>query len=208
MSSTRINSIYNSRFYILELLEMEKYQVQEYQGFNTKEVDAMCKNDQLDMVVSRATDGHRIYVKYVLGKTLNKFKIQDFIEDLYDSDPPFLNTHDTLVVIVDHEPNASLIEMCKKVFEQRGIYIMVYNILRLQFNVRKHTLNPAVRVLTDEEVAALKEKYKIKNIELEIPEIDCHDPLAMAVFIKPGQVMHIVRDSPTAVQSTLYRYCV
>jgi DNA-directed RNA polymerase subunit H (RpoH/RPB5) len=42
----------------------------------------------------------------------------------------------------------------------------------------------------------------------EFPEISRFDPLALALFLRPGRVCRLVRNSPTALASEYYRVCV
>jgi DNA-directed RNA polymerase subunit H (RpoH/RPB5) len=190
---------------------MENYDVSGYEGFSINEVEAMFKNSQLDMLVSQSTTEKKIYIKYNLGKTLRNV-LNDIVEDLYilensDSGVPTLTKNDTLVIIIDDEPNDSIIKNIKYKNDNEGIFIVPFNIKRLQYNVRKHKLNPVVRILSDEELQALKLKMKIKTLS-QLPEISRFDPLAMCIFMRPNQVCHIVRDCPTSVKEDYYRVCL
>jgi DNA-directed RNA polymerase subunit H (RpoH/RPB5) len=209
-SSNHILSLYNSRLTILELLSMENYDVTGYEGFSINEVEAMFKNSQLDMLVTKSkdkTEEKNIYVKYFLGKTLRN-NINEIIEDLFDNnDGATLTKNDTLVIIIDDEPNDTIIKnICYK-NDNEGIFIVLFNIKRLQFNVRKHKLNPSfISILTDEEVEELKNRMKIKHLS-QLPEISRFDPLAMSIFMRPNQVCHIIRDCPTSIAEDYYRVC-
>jgi len=190
---------------------MEGFQVEDYQGFNTKEIDAMFKHNQLDMLVSRKNT-EQIYVKYLLDKPLRKDNLNNIVEDLFEN--PHMNTNapllaktDTLVVIIEDEPNETNVNHCRTLFDRDGIFVVVFNIRRLQFNVRKHSLNPQIRILTTQEMNELKQTMKITDWS-QLPEISRFDPLAMSIFLKPGQILHIDRDSPVSISSIYYRYCV
>ena len=217
MSSYRIRSIYNSRIHMLDLLEMEGYQVQDYQGFSSKEVDTMYSHDQLDMLVSihasPPQNQRKIYIKYYLGKPMRKEILSNIVEDLFEiphteTNRPLLDKSDTLIIIIDEEPNDTNIKQLQTLFDRDGLFVMMYNIRRLQFNVRKHALNPEVSVVTSaRDVEDIKEKFNIREWH-QLPEISRFDPLAMAIFLRPGQIMRIRRDSPTSIENIYYRYCV
>jgi DNA-directed RNA polymerase subunit H (RpoH/RPB5) len=215
ISSNRILSLYKSKTTLLELLQMENYDVADYEGFSISEIESMFKNSQLDMLVSKnkgKTDEAKLYVKYYLGKTLRN-SLNDIVEDLFvlgnadNGDQPTLSKSDTLVIVTDDEPNATIEKNVRYKNDNEGIFIVIFNIKRLQFNVRKHRLNPEIRVMTDAEVEELKTRIKINSIT-QLPEISRFDPLAMSIFMRPNQVCHIVRDCPTAVREDYYRYCV
>jgi DNA-directed RNA polymerase subunit H (RpoH/RPB5) len=213
--SSRIISLYKSRLTILELLNMEKYDISGYEGFSIHEIESMLKNSQLDMLFIKSkdkTDEKKLYVKYYLGKTLRN-NLNDIIEDLFilqvseNSVQTTLNKNDTLVIIIDDDPNETIISKIRYKYEKEGIFIVIFNIKRLQFNVRNHILNPEIRILEDDEVVELKERIKIKDLS-QLPEISRFDPLATSIFMRPGQVCHIIRNSPTAIREDYYRHCL
>ena len=49
--SSLISSIYNSRKIILELMEKQGYNIDDYNNFSITEVNAMKNNNQLDMLL-------------------------------------------------------------------------------------------------------------------------------------------------------------
>ena len=114
-SNSQILSIYKSRTTILELLEKQEYQISGYDNFNLNEIDAMYKNSQLDMLVNRTNKNtneiENIYVKYYLEKKQLRLNIlNDIIEDLFTGDSTTtLTKKDTLIIIVDNEPNETII---------------------------------------------------------------------------------------------------
>jgi DNA-directed RNA polymerase subunit H (RpoH/RPB5) len=92
-------------------------------------------------------------------------------------------------------------------FDHDGVFVVVHNIQRLQFNILKHKLVPSTTILTDDEVAELKVKYNIKVLS-QLPEISRFDPVALAILIRPGHVCKILRSSATALDYDYYRICV
>lgn len=71
----------------------------------------------------------------------------------------------------------------------------------------KHTLVPECNILTEKECEELKVKYNIKKLS-QLPEISRFDPQALAVGLRPNQVCHFKRKSPTAMYYEYYRVCV
>ena len=59
--------------------------INNYENFNINEVEAMAKNNQLDMLFTRdpsSPTSHNIYVKYLLNKTTNRGSaIKDLVEE-------------------------------------------------------------------------------------------------------------------------------
>ncbi len=206
LTSNRILSIYKSRNTIIEHLKNLGYDMADYEEFSINEIDAMNTNNQLDMLVSRE-DGKKIYIKYLLNvKQLRKDNLDQLIEDLYDIET-VLEKKDTLIIITNEEPNDTIIQRVKYVYDHSGIFIVLHYIKRLQFNLLKHTLVPFAQILKDEEVEALKIQYNLKTL-MDLPEISRFDPQALALCLRPNQVIKIDRKSDTALEYNYYRVCV
>jgi len=69
-----------------------------------------------------------------------------------------------------------------------------------------HYLVPEHDITPEEEVREIEEKYGIDRTQL--PKIKAGDPAAKAIGARPGDVIRIVRESPTAGRHIVYRYCV
>ena len=67
----------------------------------------------------------------------------------------------------------------------------------------KHELVPEHTKLSEKEKKELLERYHISAAEL--PKILARDPAIAHLDAKPGDVIKIVRKSPTAGQATYYR---
>ncbi|MEM2908088.1 MAG: DNA-directed RNA polymerase subunit H [Candidatus Hadarchaeales archaeon] len=76
----------------------------------------------------------------------------------------------------------------------------------MEFDVRKHVLVPKHEVLSPEEARQVLEKFKVTPHQL--PLIKASDPAARAIGAKPGDIVRITRDSPTAGKAIVYRYVI
>ena len=208
ISNNRILTIYKARNTILELMETQKFDVADYKGFSINEIDAMYANSQLDMLLKSSEEKatSKTYIRWCLSSKIRPNTLDDMIEDLYYIDN-VLEKSDTLVIIVDDEPNDTILAKLRYLFDHDGIFIVVHNIRRLQFNLLEHALVPAIRVLPDKEWLEIKNKYNIKHLA-QLPEICRFDPMALAIGMRPGQVCEIQRDSPTALANLYYRACI
>lgn len=74
------------------------------------------------------------------------------------------------------------------------------------FNILEHELVPKHIILSREEAKALLEKYKISPYQL--PWIRESDPVCKKIGAKAGNILMIIRDSPTAGKSIAYRLVV
>jgi len=210
-TSTLISQVYISRITLLELMTKQGYDVSEYEGFSINEVNTMKTNIQLDMIFKKKDEtdqrGHKkLYVRYYLTKSLKPNIIQDMIDELFTMEE-ILTKQDTLLIINKEYINDSMINELKHIWEQDKIYIVVQSLQRLQFNVLGHRIVPPHRVLTINETEKIKNKYNIIDDSL-FPEISRFDPVAQAIFLKPGEVCEILRPSKTSITAPYYRICV
>ena len=207
LSSNNIITIYNSRKTILSQLEQQGYTTGDYDMFSINEIDAMYRTNQLDMLVTKKSDGKKAYIKYLIQiKQLRKDILDQLVEDLYEVEQ-VLEKKDTLIVIVNEEPNDTIVTKIKYLYDHSGIFIVMHNIKRLQFDVLQHELVPYARIMTPEEVEELKLKYHITSLS-QLPEISRFDPQALALGLRPGEVIKIERKSNTAMNYNYYRYCL
>jgi DNA-directed RNA polymerase subunit H (RpoH/RPB5) len=206
-SSNRILSLYKSRTNILEILESLGYNIKDYSGFSINEIDAMAVNQQLDMLLQHKKRPKKIYIKYFLAaKQIRPQNLDEIIEDLMTIEN-VLTKEDTLIIITEDEPNDTIITKLKYLYDHDGIFVVIHNINRLQFNILKHKLVPETTILDKESVEELIVKYNIKDLK-QLPEISRFDPVALAICMRPGEVCKIQRTSSTALYYDFYRICV
>lgn len=205
--SNRILRIYKSRKTILEILEKHQgYDTSDYSEFSINEIDTMHSNNQLDMLVTNETTA-KTYIKYYLdSKQIRPQNLDDIIEDLFLVES-ILTKNDTLMIITEDEPNDTIVARMKYLYDKDGIFVVIHNISRLQFNVLNHALVPSMRILSPDEQTEMMKKFNMKDIS-QFPEIGRFDPQALAMSMRPGQVGMFERDSITALKTEYYRVCV
>ena len=212
--SERINQIYKSRETILNLLLKQGFTVDNYIGFKKTEVDTMYQTKQLDMLVKTAVGGgdggdanfsRKTYVKYHLEKSLRPVNLYEYIDDLFNLEEVLKKT-DNLLIIMNDEPNETIVKTLRNIWEQDNVFIILFNINRLQYNVTEIALVPNHTVLSQKEADEVKVKYNIQE-DSQIPGISRFDPVAQAIGMRPGDLCRIIRPSKTAVNTLFYRVC-
>lgn len=229
-NSTAIDNLYKSRQTIIEMLQEQDYDTSDYDSFSISDIHAMTVNKQLDMLMetteesqkinknklkisynedmkettTRPVEKKKVFVKYHLVK-LRPPHVHEYIEDIFNVEE-ILGKDDTLIIIIKEKPNDTLINLVKHIWENDGVFIIVYDINNLLFNPLKHILVPPHRILSQEEVDVIKEQYNIRE-NSEFNEISRFDPAAKAIGIRPGEVCEIIRSSKTALKSVNYRLC-
>jgi DNA-directed RNA polymerase subunit H (RpoH/RPB5) len=200
-----ILKIYKSKTTLIEQLKGLEYDVSSYDNFSINEIDAMIENEQMDMLVSRE-DGKKIYVKYLMTKTIRKETVDQIIEDLFEIEH-ILEKKDTLVIVSLDDPNDTITEKIRYEFDSSGIHIIIRSLNRIQFNILNHTLVPPATILNETEIQELKRQYNLEDLS-RLQEISRFDQQALCMCLRPGQVIKINRNSDTALEYINYRVCV
>ena len=206
-TNSRILKLFKSRNTLIDQLEELEYDTSEHMDFSINEIDAMNNNTQLDFTLKHTKDERKIHIKYYLtSKQINRANLDNIIEDVYHIDNT-LTKNDTLVLIIEDEPNETTINKIKYLYNRDGIFVVIHNINRLQYNILNNTLVPKCTILGNSEIDELKQKYNIMNTK-QLPEISRFDPQALAKCMRPGQVCKFERESSTALFYDYYRICV
>lgn len=74
------------------------------------------------------------------------------------------------------------------------------------FNIFEHELVPKHELLEPEEEERVLAEYRVQPYQL--PQIRASDPAANAIGAKPGDIIRVIRKSPTAGRYVSYRYVV
>lgn len=211
-ASILISTIYNSRKNILELMDEQGYDINDYANFSINEVNSMRQNNQLDMLLEKKEEDvktkrkNKMYIRYYLGKKITISNIQEMIDDLFNLEE-VLKKEDTLYIIIKDDSNETLLNEMKHIWETDRIFIVIENIKRLQFNILKHELVPKHTLLKEEEVGEVMKKYNITD-KIQFPDISRFDPVARAICLRPGDVCKIIRSSKTSITTDYYRVCI
>ena len=211
-SSAIISTVYTSRNIILDLMGKQGYNIEDYGNFSVNEVNSMKQNNQLDMLLEKKEENpvtkrkNKIYIRYYLGKTIRPSNLQEMIDDLFNLEE-ILKKDDTLFIIIKDEINETLTNELKHIWESDGIFIVIENIKRLQFNILEHELVPEHTIVPETEVVNIMKKYNITD-KIQFPDISRFDPVSRAIGLRPGQLCHIVRPSKTAIKADYYRICI
>ena len=201
-----ISKLFHSRSILLDILKnVRGFDTSDYEGFSINELQAMYKNKQMDMLVTNNTTGKKIFIKYHLDSKLKSNIIYDNIDDLYDIENVLTDT-DELIIIGKDQINDSLKALIEQIYLNDKRFINIYNLNNYLCNILENELVPKHRVMTFEEKAEIVKKYYITDGK-QFPEISRFDPVAQAIGARPGNLIEIIRPSPTAITTKYYRLC-
>ena len=201
-SSNFVDDVYQSRKNIIKYLELEGYDCSDFNNFTLNDIHTMINTKQLDILCEK---DNKILVKYHLENTLRANVLYEYIEEFYNVDN-VLNKNDNFVIVLYDKPNDTLIQLLKSIWEQDGIFITIFSIKNTLFNILDHVMVPKHRKLKQEKKNIMM-KFNITN-EVEIPEISRFDPVAIILFLRPGELCEITRYNKTSIQNIFYRICI
>tara|TARA_X000000950_G_scaffold7378_1_gene8053 strand:+ start:4988 stop:5641 length:654 start_codon:yes stop_codon:yes gene_type:complete len=202
-SSNFIDDVYQSRKNIIKYLELEGYDCSDFNNFTLNDIHTMINTKQLDILCEK---DNKILVKYHLENTLRANVLYEYIEEFYNVDN-VLNKNDNFVIVLYDKPNDTLIQLLKSIWEQDGIFISIFSIKNTLFNILDHVMVPKHRKLNQEEKKNIMLKFNITSEE-EIPEISRFDPVAIILFLRPGELCEITRYNKTSIKNIFYRICI
>jgi DNA-directed RNA polymerase subunit H (RpoH/RPB5) len=206
-----------SRQNILKMLTHRKIDVAAYENFTQEELKRMLQQSLLDKsfinpepgpmdMIVKNPNGTSTYVKSRFDKIKTARAIESFIEQIYKTQ---LNMNDKLILIAHEKiniPGSSFETMLNNFYNQKGYYVQIISIPQLLINIIDHRDVPKHEVMDEKEKQELLEKYGIKDSN--IPIILRDDALARYLGLTPGEVVRILRPSPTSGTYTSYRICV
>jgi DNA-directed RNA polymerase subunit H (RpoH/RPB5) len=206
-----------TRVNLLKMLKYRKIDVSAYEKFNQEELKQMLHQSlldktftnpevgPLDMIVKNSDDSYT-YVKYRLDKIKTARAIESFIEQIYNTQ---LKPMDKLILVAPERINiqgSSFETMLNNFYNQMGYYVQIISLPQLLIDIVNHRDVPHHEVISETEKKELLEKYYIKQENL--PVILRDDAMARYLGMRPGEVVKILRPSPTSGTYVSYRICV
>jgi len=177
--------------------------IDDYENFGMNDIHIMEKSNQLDMFLTG--EKKKMYIKFHIHKNrLNASDIYDYCEELYKQES-VLDEKDDLIIIVKDPFNDTLAKTIQELFLNDNIFIIIFTFASLQYNILNHALVPMHTIVED--VEEIKKTFNIGD-NSQFPEISRFDPVAQAIGLRPGKVCEITRESPTAITSKYYRFCL
>ena len=100
---------------------------------------------------------------------------------------------------------------CLQLIKKHGIFVQLFNLRHLMFNVTKHEIVPKHEALDlwhdGDEIDQIKRVYNMTDLAKENPVIALNDPVAKFIGLKKGQLCKITRVNPSSGTYVSYRWC-
>lgn len=174
---------------IKQMLSDRGMDVSNLNAISDEELNIMASVNKIFVI--NVTDTYKIV--YYLN---TKFKINDLIKKF--------ETNDNILLVFKEKINNLNIRNLKDLSD---VTIEIFMLKELQYNISHHSLVPKHEIVREEtEIDAILAMYQLKKNQL--PIIQKTDPMARYLDVKSGEVVKITRNSPSAGQAIVYRYCV
>lgn len=208
-SSRHLSTILNtSRSTIKEMLTLRGYD----SSSCSNDVHFMANGDGIEPIKLSKHD-ENIEIHYDVSATrTNHKKLSSMIIDIIDNRPEadkgkFFN----IIILIRYCMTPSVREAIRILNKRDNIFVQVFQIRSLMFNVTKHKCVPKhERIIKGEYSEYLHDFLNSLHINdtSNLPKIIESDPVAMFIGLRPGDLCKITRPSKSAGKHTFYRYCV
>lgn len=203
--STYLNT---SRQTIIELLENRGYDMTKYKTFEP----STSNNESMSPIVV-SNDKEMVEVHYELTSTRTNHKnvskkVTQIVEKRKEKDK---KKELTIIFLVSDSMTPSVKEAIRVLTNKYKIFIQVFPIRTLMYNITKHQSVPEhVRISKSEYNKYLDDLLDSLHIDSldNLPKILDTDPVAMFIGLRPGDLCKITRPSLSAGIHVVYRYCV
>ena len=207
-----INKIYRTKNTLLEMLDLRGFETEKYKNFTVNEIDIMYKSmDKKITTESSPLDFECVkgesncYIKFILFTKIRVANAKTLVENMIDE---YVKSGDTIIFVVKDKINNidSYENMLATYLEEHNIMVQIFWIDTLLTNITKHVLVPSMRILNEEEKTVIFNKANISTYT-QLPLILKTDPVAKFYGLIRGDLVEIIRPSPTGGVYKNYRYC-
>jgi len=214
MDYETLNVLYLSRKTLLTILAARGYNTKPYEKFGPIEISAMAADNgggpafRMDLERPNANNGiTKCRVEYSINRIKNR--ISGFLTSIVGEDAaePFDAATTELVVVV-LEPVVEAFHTAAMVNLTNKIYVSFFQAHTIVNNPTEHVLVPKHELLPQSEHTEFLAKNKIKS-KANLPLIKFHeDMIARVMGLQPGDIVKIIRPSPSSGEYTSYRICL
>lgn len=151
-------------------------------------------------------NGEKIFIFYAIHKnSFSKKELSSLISRFFETGDNPIEKEDHVIIIVNDYTMDSIRDLLKNDYSQ--YYIQIFTLDQLQYNILEHSFVPKHIKLNPSEKKELFQKYNITK-DKQLPQISQFDPVARAIFLRPGQVCRIIRYDKISLENEYYRVCV
>ena len=218
MDSNIADILVRSRHTILEILNDRGYDTTPYQLISPEQILTLAEGDRraLDIVVNKKPDGVAPCDKAIVVYQLQvqdriRSKLVTFMRDIYEKAPDnstanVIKPTDDLIIILNEPYNEAFDKVAIQMWQNNKARVTFFHIKQVVVNMSKHVLVPPHRKLTPDEAKAEIAKLHITQ-KSQLPLIKHHDMQSRLLGLVPGDIVEVLRPSPTSGVNRVLRIC-
>jgi DNA-directed RNA polymerase subunit H (RpoH/RPB5) len=202
---------------ILDILEDRGYDVTNYRNIAPDQILALAESGgartPLDIIVKKTPDSlapcERAVVVYQISDRAIRGRLgTTFLRDLYDVDVGGITVtkKDDLIVLINEPYNEAFDKVAIQMWQTEKIRLTFFHIKQVVVHPGRHVLVPPHRKLTSDETKEALGMLRVKE-KTQLPLIKHHDIQSRVMGLVPGDVVEILRPSPTAGVARFLRIC-
>ena len=213
MDYESLNILFRSRQTLLKLLADRGYNTKPYEKFGPIEIAAMAATSGTDafaMHLERNTDDPIRECRVVYSINRVKNRIPSFMAEQMDEEgEDAIDPATTELIVILLEPVVESFHLAAlNALVLKKLHVTFFQAHTIVNNPMEHVLQPAFELLPRSEHATFLKQNRIKSIA-NLPLIKFHeDMVARIMGLTPGDIVKIIRPSPSAGEYISYRVCV
>jgi DNA-directed RNA polymerase subunit H len=217
--------IIRSRHTLLEILEDRGYDTTAYRNIANEQILTLARGAPaaLNMIVPRMAAGgsseggpdvvapcERAVVSYQLFTSI-RLRMATFVRDIFEIAPDATDTSvikrtDDIIVVLNEPYHEIFDKTALQMWQTQKVRMVFFHVKQLVVHPGRHVLVPPHKKMTAEEVDAAVERLHLTH-KSQLPLIKHHDIQARVLGLVPGDVVKILRPSPTSGVAEVLRIC-
>ena len=205
-----------SRQTLLDILEDRGYDTAAYRNIAPEQILTLAEGHSraLDIIVPKKADGpapcDRAVVVYMLQDRI-RMRLGTFPRDIYEIPPDSSGANevkktDDLIVILNEPYHEKFDKTSLQMWQQQKARMTFFHIKQVVVHLGRHVLVPPHRKLGDEEKKTVMARLHVSE-RAQLPLIKHSDIQSRLMGLVPGDVVEILRPSPTAGVARYWRLC-
>jgi DNA-directed RNA polymerase subunit H (RpoH/RPB5) len=218
MDSNIADILVRSRHTILEILSDRGYDTTPYELISPEQILTLAGGNPraLDIVVNKKPDGiapcEKAIVVYQLQERIgNRQKLDTFLREIYTIAPDnstsnVIKPTDDLIVVLNEPYTEAFDKAAIQMWQNKKSRVTFFHIKQVVVNMSRHILVPPHRKLTVEEAKEAIAKLRLTQ-KSQLPLIKHHDMQSRILGLVPGDIVEVLRPSPTSGVNRVLRIC-
>ena len=206
------DTLIRSRHTICDILEDRGYDPTPYRNIAPDQIITLAGGTSrgLDMMVKKRADStapcERAFVLYILQDRL-KQRLGTFLRELYEEESDDRPTRkDDVIVILNEQYHDIFDKVALQQWQTAKTRIVFFHIKQVVVHLGRHVLVPPHRKLSPEESKAEMERLHLTQ-KPQLPLIKHYDIQARLMGLVPGDIIEVLRPSPTSGEARVLRLC-